>query len=189
VGDIKEEVQYKNLTIRFTRTNLTFNEYSMFIDAVCAGWIRDGITWLRNRFGEKYRGHMGLLGNALILCAVKTLCIDTVPEPSLIEAKKRLQADVAVIGAEELLIVEVKLHHERYLEFPVVETQLERQVAEMLPILRRYSIKFAVLHLFTADMPSLPPRMPRYVKALHLPPQRKEAIDALKDLVQGLIGQ
>jgi hypothetical protein len=134
VGDIKEEVQYKNLTIRFTRTNLTFNEYSVFIDAVCAGWIRDGITWLRNRFGEKYRGHMGLLGNALILCAVKTLCIDTVPEPSLIEAKKRLQADVAVLGAEELLFVEVKLHHERYLEVPVVETQLERQVAEMLPV-------------------------------------------------------
>jgi hypothetical protein len=189
VGDIKEEVQYKNLTIRFTRTNLTFNEYSVFIDAVCAGWIRDGITWLRSKFGKEYRGHMGLLGNVLILCAVKTLCLDTVPEPSLIVEKMRLQADVAVLGAEELLIIEVKLHHERYSEFPVVETQLERQVAEMLPVLRRYSIKFAVLHLFTAGMPSLPPRMPRYVKALCLPPRRKEALDALKDFVQGLIGQ
>jgi hypothetical protein len=38
-------------------------------------------------------------------------------------------------------------------------------------------------------MPSLPPRMPRYVKALYLPTQRKEALDVLKDLVQGLIGQ
>ncbi len=87
MGDIKEEVQYKNLTIRFTRTNLTFNEYSVFIDAVCAGWIRDGITWLRSKFGKEYRGHMGLLGNALILYAVKTLCLDTVPEPSLIVGK------------------------------------------------------------------------------------------------------
>jgi len=139
MGDIKEEVQHKNLTIRFTRTNLTFNVYSTALNAVCAGWIRDGITWLRNRFGEKYRGYMGLLGNALILCAVKTLCIDTVPEPSFIETKKRLQADVVALGAEELLIVEVKLHHERYLEFPVVETQLERQVAEMLPVLRRFN--------------------------------------------------
>jgi hypothetical protein len=130
VGDIKEEVQHKNLTIRFTRTNLTFNVYSTALNAVCAGWIRDGITWLRNRFDEKYRGHMGLLGNVLILCVVKTLCIDTVPEPSLIEAKKRLQADVAVLGAEELLIVEVKLHHERYSESPVVETQLERDKSQ-----------------------------------------------------------
>jgi hypothetical protein len=189
VGDIKEKVQYKNLTIRFTRTNLTFNEYSVFIDAVCAGWIRDGITWLRNRFGKEYRGHMGLLGNALILCAVKTLCVDTVPEPSLIEAKRRLQADVAVLGAEELLIIEVKMHHERYLKFPVVETQLEKQVEEIQTKFGSYSIKFAVLHLFTAGMPSLPPRMPRYVKALYLPPQRKKALDVLKDLLQGLIGQ
>ena len=189
MGDIKEEVQYKNLTIRFTRTNLTFNEYSVFIDAVCAGWIRDGITWLRNRFGERYRGHMGLLGNALILCAVKTLCVDTVHEPSLIVAKKRLQADVAVLGAEELLIIEVKLHHERYLKFPVVETQLEKQVEEIQTEFRGYLIKFAVLHLFTAGMPSLPPRMPRYVKAFNLSPQRKKALDALKDLLQSLIGR
>jgi hypothetical protein len=140
-------------------------------------------------------------------------------------AKKRLQADVAVLGAEELLIVEVKLHHERYSEFPAIETQLERQVAEMLPVLRRYSIKFAVLHLFTNNRKPRPLgrgwekfkkqtvyaltrgagpgtmtpargalknaalRKGRYVKALYLPPQRKEAIDALKDLVQGLIGQ
>jgi hypothetical protein len=121
----------------------------MALNAVCAGWIRDGITWLRSKFGKEYRGHMGLLGNVLILCVVKTLCIDTIPEPSLIVEKMRLQADVAVLGAEELLIIEVKLHHERYSEFPVVETQLERQAAEMLPVLRRYSIKFAVLHLFT----------------------------------------
>jgi hypothetical protein len=189
VGDIKEEVQYKSLTIRFTRTNLTFNEYSVFIDAVCSGWIRDGITWLRSKFGKEYRGHMGLLGNVLILCAVKTLCLDTVPEPSLIVGKMRLQADVAVLGAEELLIIEVKMHHKRYLKFPMVETQLERQVEEIQTEFRSYLIKFAVLHLFTAGMPSLPPRMPRYVKALYLPPQRKEAIDALKDLLQGLIGQ
>ena len=189
MGDIKEKVQHKNLTIRFTRTNLTFNEYSMALNAVCTGWIGNGITWLRSKFGKEYRGHMGLLGNVLILCAVKTLCLDTVPEPGLIVEKMRLQADVAVLGAEELLIIEVKLHHKRYSEFPVVETQLERQVAEMLPVLRRYSIKFAFLHLFTAGMPSLPPRMPRYVKALYLPPQRKEALDALKDIVQGLIGQ
>jgi hypothetical protein len=189
VGDIKEKVQHKNLTIRFTRTNLTFKEYSEFIDAVCAGWIRDGITWLRNRFGKEYRGHMGLLGNALILCAVKTLCVDTVPEPRLIAAKKWLQADVAVLGAEELLIIEVKMHHEMYLKFPVVVTQLEKQVEEIQTEFRSYLIKFAVLHLFTANMPPLPPGMPHYVKALYLPPQRKKALNALKDLVQGLVGQ
>ncbi len=102
--------------VKFVKRNLSFSEHRELIDLVSEGWIDKGVDWLRERFGEKhYRGHFGLLGNALLLQGAVSSSLLAVPEPameiSLWERPVRLYADTAVTSERTLGVLEVKVHH------------------------------------------------------------------------------
>ncbi|WP_054854460.1 hypothetical protein [Vulcanisaeta distributa] len=62
-------------------SGLSLREYEDLISATCSAW-RGGLDWLRARFGEKeYKGHLGLLGTALVTCYARQRCYDYVLEP------------------------------------------------------------------------------------------------------------
>ena len=152
------------------------------MEAVSRSWNGQGIDWLRNRFGKEYRGHFGLLGNALFLYYALGSCIDTVPEP-LIDSVPRVKADVAMVFRSGLLVLEVKVHHTGPSR---LATDLDA-VAENYGYLfkREYNIYLGVIHLYTHQQPPQL-RTPKWVELAYLPPIQQSALIAVEKCIRSL---
>jgi len=97
------------VSVEYRRSSISFQDYLSLVDAVGRSWSRDGVGWLKSRF-KQYRGHFGLIGNALLLHYASSVCVDAVPEP-LIGSEPEVRADVTMAFREALLVLEVKVHH------------------------------------------------------------------------------
>lgn len=177
--------------MKFRRHGLKLDEYRNFVSAVRMGWSNHGIRWLKEKFREHYRGHFGLLGNAILAAYAQSKCLDVVVEPSVIiegvlKAGKslRLLADVAICYPDSLLVLEVKVHHRGE---PALVSQLDDAALSYGHKLRKdHRVHLGVLHMFMHTQPPAYHKKPKWVQLLYLHPDHQQAMENVEDALKGL---
>jgi len=167
--------------IEFRRSDISFQDYLSLVDAVARSWSRDGVEWLRSRF-KQYRGHFGLLGNALLLHYASIVCVDAVPEPQ-VASEPEVRVDVAMAFREALLVLEVKVHHAGEPQLVADLDALAEEYGERLK--RLYRVYLGVVHFFTHKQPpSL--KVPKWVELTYLPPHQQAALEEVGKCIRRL---
>ncbi len=125
----------------------------MLINKIRRNGLRSGIDWMREKFGEeKYKGHLGIYGNAIIASSAYSNCLEFVLEPEIRlqieDFAKVINADLAVKCSKYLLILEVKAHHKGDITF---DSQLDGIAFDKGPFLKRRGVRVETLHLVFHD--------------------------------------
>lgn len=130
------------------RSGLSKEDYEALIRETCSSWSQDGVKWMMKRYGRRYRGHLGLLGTAIVACYAGHRCHDYIVEPAVEEPKflSRVRPDIALVLSNGILLLEVKMHHK---EIGDVSTQIDNTVGKFYPLLRRNRVFLGTLHMFT----------------------------------------
>ncbi|AFA40207.1 hypothetical protein Pogu_2180 [Pyrobaculum oguniense TE7] len=151
MGDIRRSHNHPAARDEFSgrsRSGLSFDEYVELINRTCTSWSREGLGWLRERFGPNYKGHLGLLGTALVACYATTRCHGVVLEPRFRELSipvdpTATNPDLAVVLGDDLLILEVKVHR---FESAELVSQLDDFAVNYGAFLKRWGIHLGVIH-------------------------------------------
>lgn len=172
------------MSVEYRRSSISFQDYLSLVDAVGRSWSRDGVGWLKSRF-KQYRGHFGLIGNALLLHYASSVCVDAVPEP-LIGSEPEVRADVAMAFREALLVLEVKVHHVGEPRLVADLDALAEEYGERLKRLHR--IYLGVVHFFTHRQPANL-KVPKWVEMAFLPPSQQAALEEVEECIRRLAGK
>lgn len=172
-------------------SGLRYDDYKELIENTCRSWNR-GVEWLRDKFGDNYKGHMGLLGTALVACYAMSRCHDVVIEPKIRRKDITLDLsvinpDIAIVQSEGLLIIEVKVHRKE----PIALTsQLDDFILKYGRQLKKWGIYLAVIHFWMGGRtPAI--KLPPWAVELSLSPGRKldELYGELDRLLQAVVGR
>ena len=201
MGELRNDYEYtiNDITLHVSyggkrRTGLTPEEYKELITETCKSWRDKGITWLRNRFGNAYMGHLGILGTAIMACYARQRCYDFILEPSITTMPSThipltsINPDIALIIENKLLILEIKLHHK---EVTNLTSQIDEFIAEFKSELRRLRIHMGVLHMLmtrTTQAREERRNKPRWLTELILASKKQQDIyneidNIIKDLI------
>ena len=189
MGGLRSDYEYaiSGITIHVSsggrsRSGLAPGEYMELINETCKSWRDRGIAWLRNRFGNAYVGHLGVLGTAIMACYARQRCYDFILEPSITTMPSThipltsINPDIALIIKNELLILEVKLHHK---VIASLTSQIDEFIAEFRGELRRLKIHMGILHMLTtraAQAREERRNKPRWLAELILASKRQQDI-------------
>ena len=201
MGRLRSDYEYaiSGITIHVSsggrsRSGLAPGEYMELINETCKSWRDKGITWLRNRFGNAYMGHLGILGTAIMACYAQWRCHDFILEPSITTMPSThipltsINPDIALIIENKLLILEIKLHHK---EVTNLTSQIDEFIAEFKSELRRLRIHMGVLHMLmtrTTQAREERRNKPRWLTELILASKKQQDIyneidNIIKDLI------
>lgn len=107
-----------------------------------------GLGVVAGKIRPNYKGHLGLLGTALVACYATTRCNGVVLEPRFRELSIPIDPtatnpDIAVVLGDDLLILEVKVHR---FESAELVSQLDDFAVNYGAFLKRWGIHLGVIH-------------------------------------------
>ncbi|WP_291998922.1 hypothetical protein [Caldivirga sp.] len=173
-----------------SRSGLGHNEYEDLIARTCISWSQDGINWLKNRFGNDYRGHLGLLGTALVACYAALKCHYYVLEPVIIAQGlgidlSGINPDIALVINDKLLILEVKVHHKGMEEGGLI-SQIDGFVENYGNLLWKFRVYLGVIHMIMHGKQLNIERRPHWLTIMNLTPG-KNIYDELDEIITDLM--